>query len=104
MRMTQRKGRLTVTVDQELIDAAGHAVAVGSADSLSGWVNVALAERVAKERRLRAMGEAIAAYEAEFGVITEAEMVAQERSDRRAAIVVRGGRRARGSGRKRGAR
>lgn len=90
-----------MTVDQELIDAASRAFAAGAADSLSGWVNLALAERAAKERRLRAMGEAIAAYEAQFGVITEAEMVAQERADRRAAIVVRGGRRVRGPGRKR---
>lgn len=53
---------------------------------MSGWINAALAERVAKEQRLRAMAEAVAMYEAEHGVITPEEMVAQERADRRAAL------------------
>ena len=42
------------------------------------------AERAAKER-IRAMGEAIAAYEAEFGVMSAAEIEAQARADRRSA-------------------
>ena len=50
-------------------------MAAGYADSLSAWVNLALAERSAKERRLRAMGEAVAAYEAAFGVITAEELI-----------------------------
>jgi hypothetical protein len=99
--MARRKERLTVTVDAELIVAGNRAVKAGEADSLSGWVNDALAEREAKARRLRGMAEAIAAYEAEFGVITEEEMAAQRRADARAAIVVRGRRPA---GRKRGGR
>lgn len=36
------------------------------------------------------MTDAITAYEAEFGEITEAEIAAQQRADRAAAIVVRG--------------
>jgi hypothetical protein len=36
------------------------------------------------------MTDAITAYEAEFGEITEAEMAAQHRADRAAAVVVRG--------------
>ena len=83
--MTQRKSRLTVTVDRSLVRAGTHAVASGLADSLSGWVNQAMAERAAKEQRLRAMAEAVALYEAEFGVISEAEMLAQERTDKRAS-------------------
>jgi hypothetical protein len=90
--MKKRKDRLTVTVDASLVRAANAAVAAGRASSLSGWVNLALEERAAKERRLQAMAEAVAAYEAEFGVISQAELVAQERSDRKSAVVVRGGR------------
>ena len=40
-------------------------------------------EREAKERRMRAMAEAVAAYEAEFGAITSAELAAQQRADER---------------------
>lgn len=85
-----RKERLTVTVDAELIQAGTRAVKAGQAESLSGWVNQALIEREAKERRLRAMAEAVAAYEAEFGAITSAELAAQQRADERGAVVVRG--------------
>jgi hypothetical protein len=77
-----RKGRLTVTVDQALIEAGGEAVAEGRAESLSGWVNLALLERATKERKLRALGEAVALYESEFGEISAAELAAQERRAR----------------------
>jgi len=87
--MRINKERLTVTVDPNLVQAGSDAVAAGRAESLSAWVNLALAERVAKERRLRAMGEAIAAYEAEFGAITADELAAQQRADRGSARVVR---------------
>ena len=83
------KERLTVTVDPELIEAANQAVAEGRVASLSGWVNLALAERAAKERRLRTLAEAIAGYEEEFGEITAAELAAQERVDRKNATAVR---------------
>ena len=85
----RNKERLTVTVDSELIEAANQAVAEGRVASLSGWVNLALAERAAKEQRLRTLAEAIAAYEEAFGEITAAELVAQERTDRRNATAVR---------------
>ena len=87
--MSIRKDRITVTVDRALIEAANEAVASGRASSVSTWVNVALAERAAKERHLRAMAEALAGYEAKFGAITEAELIVQQREDRRAAIAVR---------------
>jgi nucleoid-associated protein YgaU len=87
--MSVRKERVTVTVDRALIEAGSRAVKAGKAESLSGWVNLALAERVAKERRLRAMAEALALYEAEFGAISQAELIAQERADRRSARAVR---------------
>lgn len=80
---------MTVTVDRSLVEAANEAVASGRASSLSTWVNAALAERAAKERHLRAMAEAVAEYEAEFGAISAAELIAQQRDDRRTSIVVR---------------
>lgn len=88
--MTQRKERLTVTVDPELVDAGNKAVAAGHAESLSGWVNAALVDRVARDRRLEALSAAIANYEAEFGEITHDEMASLQRSDRENAVVVRG--------------
>jgi hypothetical protein len=84
--MIERKARLTVTVDRALVRAGSAAVAAGRAESLSAWINAALAERVAKEKRLRAMAEAVAMYEAAHGAITPEEMVAQERTDKRAAL------------------
>ena len=71
--MRARKERLTVTIDRDLIEVAEEAVAMGEADSVSAWVNAALSEKANKERRLRAAARAIAAYEAEFGVITGEE-------------------------------
>lgn len=87
--MSIRKERLTVTVDPAFIEAGNDAVAEGRAESLSAWVNAALAERVARERRLRALAEAVAAYEALHGEITERELTEQARADREAAVVIR---------------
>jgi len=87
--MKRTKERLTVTVDRALIRAGNRAVSAGQAQSLSGWVNLALSERAAKERRLVAMAEAISAYEHEHGEISAEEMEEQERADRRAAVVVK---------------
>jgi hypothetical protein len=83
------KERLTVTVDSELIEAANEAVAEGRVASLSGWVNIALTERATKERRLRTLAAAVAAYEDEFGKIMPAELAAQERADRRNSVLTR---------------
>jgi hypothetical protein len=84
------KERLTVTVDPAFIAAGNDAVAEGRADSLSAWVNAALAERIAKERRLAALAEAVNAYEKRFGVISPQELADQKRADRESATVVRG--------------
>ena len=88
--MQSTKERLTTTVDRELVRAAREAVAEGRAASLSGWVNSALAERAANDRRLKALALAVAAYEAERGEISPAEMARQERADRQSALVIRG--------------
>jgi hypothetical protein len=98
-----KKQRLTVTVDPGVLEAGHEAVAAGRAESLSAWVNRALAERVAKERRLSALADAIASYEAEFGVISEEEIVRQARADRDAARVIRGSATAKAGRRRRGA-
>lgn len=79
-----------MTVDHELVEAGNEAVASGQAGSLSGWVNSALADRASRDRRLRAMADAVAAYEAEFGEINEAEMAAVRQTDARASVIVRG--------------
>jgi hypothetical protein len=88
--MSEPKRRVTVTLDSELLEAGSRAVAEGMADSFSGWVNQALAQRVARDDRLRALSQAVAAYEAEFGEITAEEIAGQRRADREAAVVVRG--------------
>src|SRR5690348_8980490 len=86
-----RKERLTITVDPELVEAGNRAVASGQAESLSGWVNQAMAIRAERDRKLALLGEAIAHYEAEFGEITVQEMEQQRKWDREHALVVRGG-------------
>ena len=88
--MSTRKERLTVTVDPAFMAAGSDAVAEGRAESLSAWVNAALAERVGKERRLVALAQAVAAYEERFGAISVQELADQTRADRESAIVVRG--------------
>lgn len=93
--MSARKERLTVTVDPEFIEAGNDAVAEGKAESLSAWVNAALAERVARERRLVALAQAVSAYEERFGAISAQELADQARADRESAIVLRGTRAAR---------
>ncbi len=85
------KNRLSVTIDADLIAAGQAAVAAGEADSVSAWVNEALRLKAEQDRRLRALDQFIAAYEAEHGEITDEEMDAAVRSMRERAIVVRGG-------------
>ena len=54
-------------------------------------MNDALRLKVEHERRLRGIDDFIAAYEAEYGEITDEEMDAAYRAARARAIVVRGG-------------
>jgi hypothetical protein len=88
--MTQRKRRLTVTVDPELVEAGNRAVASGAAGSLSAWVSVALAERARRDEQLARLHDAIVDFESEFGEITADEIARQRRVDREGALVVRG--------------
>ena len=84
------KERLSASVDAELLAVAQEAVAQGRAESVSAWVNEALRLKVAHDRRLRAIDEFVAAFEAEHGEITEAEMSEAARRARGRAVVVRG--------------
>ena len=80
-----------MTVDADLIAAVHAAVAAGAAESMSAWVSDALRLKLDHDRRLRGIGDFIAAYEAEHGEISEEEMEAAVRRARERAIVVRGG-------------
>lgn len=82
--------RLSATVDADVLAAGRAAVAAGEAESLSAWVNDALRRQADHDRRLRAMDDAIAAYEAEHGVITDEEIAETRRRLRARATVVRG--------------
>ncbi len=84
--MATNKKRLTVTVDAALLAAVNAAVELGRAASVSAWVNEAIANQIAHERRLAALAEAVALYENEAGVITDAQMESRRRKDRAAAI------------------
>ncbi|HEV3288288.1 MAG TPA: hypothetical protein VG123_04780 [Streptosporangiaceae bacterium] len=84
------KERLSASVDADLVAVAQEAVALGRAESVSAWVNEALRLKVAHDRRLRALDEFVAAFEAEQGEITEAEMSEAARRARGRAVVVRG--------------
>ncbi len=86
----QEKVRLTASVDPAHLAAAREAVATGRAGSVSAWVNEALRRQAELDSKLAAMGRAIAAYEAEHGVITDEEMREARRRLRARAIVVRG--------------
>jgi Arc/MetJ-type ribon-helix-helix transcriptional regulator len=84
------KERLSASVDADLVAVAQEAVAHGRAESVSAWVNEALRLKVAHDQRLRALDEFVAAFEAEHGEITEAEMRDAARRARGRAVVVRG--------------
>jgi Arc/MetJ-type ribon-helix-helix transcriptional regulator len=90
------KERITISVDPELVQAAAAAVAEGRAESVSAWVNAALEDKVAKERRLTELAAAVAAFEAEHGAIDDEEMARQVQADRDAAAAVRARSRRRG--------
>jgi hypothetical protein len=56
-----------------------------------GYAKSALRLKIEHDRRLRGIDDFIAAYEAEYGEITDAEVDAAYRAARARAIVVRGG-------------
>lgn len=80
---------MSATVEAELLAAGRVAVAEGRAESLSAWVNDALRRQAEHDRRMHALDDFLAAYEAEHGEITEDEMREAERRSRSRAVVVR---------------
>jgi|SRR5450755_2093670 Arc/MetJ-type ribon-helix-helix transcriptional regulator len=84
------KQRLSASVDAELMAVAQDAVAGGSAESVSAWVNDALRLKADHDRRLQALDDFLAAYEAEHGEITDEDMRDAARRARGRAVVVRG--------------
>jgi hypothetical protein len=87
--MTGRQ-RLSASVDTELLEAGQRAVSRGRADTLSAWVNDALRMKAEHDRRMEALDEFIAAYEAAHGEIGDDEVLAAVRRARERAVVVRG--------------
>jgi hypothetical protein len=86
--MTNRQ-RLSASVDANLLDAGRAAVADGRAENLSAWVNEAMRRQVDHDRRLKALDELLASYEAEHGEITDEEIENATRRTRERAVVVR---------------
>ncbi len=84
-----QKRRVTVTVDQDLVDEAAAAVASGQAESVSAWVSGAMAQRRERDRRLGELAALVSAYEAEHGVISDEELAAQAQADRDSAASIR---------------
>lgn len=83
------KRRISASVDAELVDAGHRAVNTGQAEHFSAWVNEALQRQVTHDRRLQALDEFLAAYEAEHGAITDDEIRETTRGVRARAVVVR---------------
>jgi len=83
------KGRLTVSVDPDLLEAGAAAVAAGRVGSISAWVGEAMAEKAATDRRIGALAAAVAAYEREHGLMEDEELAVQARVDRDAAAARR---------------
>jgi Arc/MetJ-type ribon-helix-helix transcriptional regulator len=84
------KRRLSASVDAELVAVAQEAVTGGHAESLSAWVNDALRLKADHDRRLQALDDFLAAFEAGHGEITDDEMRDAARRARERAIVIRG--------------
>ena len=84
------KERLSASVDAGLVAVAQEAVARGQAESVSAWVNDALLLKADRDRRLRALDDFLAAYEAEHGQVTDEEIRDAARRARSRAVVVRG--------------
>ncbi|MEJ7765114.1 MAG: hypothetical protein WKF86_06425 [Acidimicrobiales bacterium] len=81
--------RLSATVEADLLAAGRAAVSTGRAKSLSAWVNDALRRQADHDRRMTALDDFLAAYEAAHGEITEDEMREATRRTGARAVAVR---------------
>jgi len=83
------KQRLSATVEADVLAAGRAAVSEGRAENLSAWVNDALRRQADHDRRMTALDNFLASYEAEHGEITDDEMRDATRRTRARAVVVR---------------
>ena len=83
------KGRLSASVDADLIRAAEAAAKRGQVPTVSAWVNDALRLKLEHDQRLQALASFIEEFEGEHGVITTDEMDRAVRQARHRAIPVR---------------
>lgn len=72
------KKRVTVTIDEEFVEAGQRAVTEGRAASLSAWVNTAIERQVEHESGLAALAQWVCGWEAEHGPITAEDIAAAE--------------------------
>ena len=77
--------KVTITVDETLLDAVSIAVSEGRARSISEWIAEAMAQRRDRDERMAVLSRLGAEYEAEHGVITDDEIAQQAQHDRDAA-------------------
>ena len=84
-----QKQRVTVTVDEKLLQEASTAVSEGRSRSVSEWVGEAMTQRRDRDLRLAVLRGLVAEYEAEHGVITDDEISEQAQRDRDAAASLR---------------
>lgn len=84
------KQRLSASVDSELLRAAERAAARGEVATVSAWVNDAMRLKLEHDRRLEALAELMAEYEAQHGEITNDEITKAAREANRRALSVRG--------------
>lgn len=80
-----QKRRVTVTVDEELLQEAGTAVSERRSRSVSEWIGEAMAQRRDRDQRLAVLRRLVSEYEAEHGVISDDEIAEQAQRDRAAA-------------------
>ena len=83
------KQRVTITVDEALVDEANAAVRAGRSRSVSEWISEAMAQRRDRDQRLAVLSRLVSEYEAAHGFITEDEMAEQAQQDRDAAAALR---------------
>ena len=63
-----QKQRVTVTVNEELLQEASTAVSEGRSRSVSEWIGEAMAQRRDRDQRLAVLRRLVSEYEAEHGV------------------------------------
>ena len=81
--------RVTVTLDPELVRVGNAAVQAGRAESLSEWINTAIATEIDAERRRKSARRALAALSKMHGKMSRKEIDERVAALRAAADRVR---------------